>query len=595
MKNKKMLAILAALTITVSGVSVNGADFSDGAVGSAQEEETEKMPDKDENADSEEQGEDFAFQPVENDEFSEDEISVFTDAGEDAKAAGNADVSQLSDGTGEEKENSEEEKESEGLEYEYLPETDSYRVTKGINAETVIILSEYNGKAVTEIGEGAFSGCDKIQKVFFKGTAMQHITIRQNAFENCVNLIEVYADSHVWNIESNAFTNCPRLDRVGDYMMPYQRDDGGMIADDAFDPDSRVVVTGVGSLPYRKGGYPFYYADIEKQEHLDGEDGMTYLEWGIQDGIDKAHAGYRIISCDNEKEKVKVTGNVRNIIGVGRKAFYGNEKIKVLNLGENVKYIETEAFYCCKNLQEIYIPSATKEIAEDAFDGCYSLTIYTPEGSYAEKYAYMHDIPVINGTLQERMEDAKIKFRVKRASKYSNVIVLNWSKISFAEGYQIQVKDNKTGKFRTKKIIKDGDICKYTDTRESYPQQKEIVFRIRAYYKGENNRNIYSEYKTATINLWPKQPQICSVTKKSKGRAVLKWKKLSGVSGYQILRSDSGKKFKCVKTIKNANTVKFVDTGLEKGIQYRYAITSYKTDSKRKEIYSEMNIASLQY
>lgn len=573
MKNKKILALLLAYTITASGVPVYAADFSDGTAESVQDAESSLFG-------------------MEDSELTEDTVPAFADTEE------NADAAQITDGNNEEEDltgDKTEDKGTEGLEYEYVPEIDGYRVKKGVNEKEIRIPEKYEGKEVLEIGEGAFAGDDKIQKVQFNGV-LNHITIRKNAFEGCVNLIMVLTDSGIFNIESNAFKNCPKLIRLGDYYMPDQVEKGGAIADDAFDSDSRVVVTGLGMLPHLENGYPFYNTDIEEPENLSGEDGMTYLQWGEYQGIDKEHAGYRIISCTEEKETVKVTENIADITGVGRKAFYGNEKIRVLDLGKNIKYIETKAFFNCKNLQRIYIPSTTKEIAEDAFEGCDSLTIYASKGSYAAQYARKHKIPVVYESSQDVMKNVKMKFKVERESKYSSVIQFKWNKVDFAEGYQIQVKDNKTGKFRTQKTIKDGDTCKYATVRQGYQGQENIVFRIRAYCKGVDNKNIYSQYKTASIKLWPAQPKIYSIEKKSKGRAYIKWKKVSGVSGYQILRSESGKKFKCIKTIKNSNTVEYTDTGLKKGIQYRYEICSYKIDSDGKKVYSEDNyVRSFEY
>ena len=554
MKNKKILALLLACTITASGVPVYAADFSDGTAESVQDAESSLFG-------------------MEDSELTEDTMPAFADMEE------NADAAQITD----------------GLEYEYVPEIDGYRVKKGVNEKEIRIPEKYEGKEVLEIGEGAFAGDDKIQKVQFNGV-LNHITIRKNAFEGCVNLIMVLTDSGIFNIESNAFKNCPKLIRLGNYYMPDQVEKGGVIADDAFDSDSRVVVTGFGMLPHRENGYPFYNTDIDEPEYLSGEDGMTYLQWGEYQGIDKEHAGYRIISCTEEKETVKVTENIADITGVGRKAFYGNEKIRVLDLGKNIKYIETKAFFNCKNLQRIYIPSTTKEIAEDAFEGCDSLTIYASKGSYAAQYARKHKIPVVYESSQDVMKNVKMKFKVERESKYSSVIQFKWNKVDFAEGYQIQVKDSKTGKFRTQKTIKDGDTCKYAIVRQGHQGQGNIVFRIRAYCKGADNKNIYSQYKTASMKLWPAQPKIYSIEKKSKGRAHIKWKKVSGVSGYQVLRSESGKKFKCIKAIKNSNTVEYTDTGLKKGIQYRYEICSYKIDSDGKKIYSEDNyVRSFEY
>lgn len=585
MKNKKILALLLIFTLTAPGAPVVAADFSDGAVESAQEMESP------------------LFQPEEASESSENLPSAFADT------EGNEDAAQITDGENKENqtenktgdqtqdqtenktdnttEGKTEENATEGLEYEYVPEIDGYRVKKGVNEKEIRIPAEYEGKEVLEIGESAFAGCDQIQNVYLNGI-MKHITIRNHAFEGCTDLIMVWTDSSVFNIESNAFKNCPRLTRIGDYIMPDQAEKGGMIADDAFDSDSRVVVTGLGSLPARESGYPFYCADVEEPETLSGEDGMTYLEWGEYRGVDKEYAGYRIISCTEEKETVKVTGNIEDIVGVGRKAFYGNEKIRVLDLGKNMKYIETKAFYNCANLQRIYIPSTVREIADDAFTGCSSLNIYTSKGSYAAKYARKHQIPVTYESSQDTMKNVRMRFQITRESKYSNIIQFTWDKVDFADGYQIQIKDKKTGKFRTEKVIKSGDTCEYTETRHHYPEQDKVIFRIRAYCRDENNKKIYSRYKTASIQLWPAQPKIYSIEKKSKGRAVIKWKKVSGVSGYRILRSEFGKSFKCVKTIKNINTVKYTDTDLKKGIPYCYAICGYIIDSNGKKVCSEV-------
>ena len=62
--------------------------------------------------------------------------------------------------------------------------------------------------------------------------------------------------------------------------------------------------------------------------------------------------------------------------------------------------IESRAFQNQKDLYQIVIPSSVKTIAEDAFYGCNQdkLTIVTPYGSAAEKYAREHGIHVTDTT-----------------------------------------------------------------------------------------------------------------------------------------------------------------------------------------------------
>ena len=133
MKNKKILALLLACTITASGVPVYAADFSDGTAESVQDAESSLFG-------------------MEDSELTEDTMPAFADMEE------NADAAQITDGNNEEEDltgDKTEDKGTEGLEYEYVPEIDGYRVKKGVNEKEIRIPEKYEGKEVLEIGEGA--------------------------------------------------------------------------------------------------------------------------------------------------------------------------------------------------------------------------------------------------------------------------------------------------------------------------------------------------------------------------------------------------------------------------------------------------------
>ena len=128
MKNKKILALLLACTIMASGVPVYAADFSDGTAESVQDAESSLFG-------------------MEDSELTEDTMPAFADMEE------NADAAQITDGNREEEDltgDKTEDKGTEGLEYEYVPEIDGYRVKKGVNEKEIRIPEKYEGKEVLE-------------------------------------------------------------------------------------------------------------------------------------------------------------------------------------------------------------------------------------------------------------------------------------------------------------------------------------------------------------------------------------------------------------------------------------------------------------
>ena len=81
-----------------------------------------------------------------------------------------------------------------------------------------------------------------------------------------------------------------------------------------------------------------------------------------------------------------------------------------------------------------------------------------------------------------------------------------------------------------------------------------------------------------------KPAQVKKVTAKAKKRtAVVNWKKINGASGYEVYRSTKKNgKYKKIKTIKKAGTVRFTDKKLKKGSTYYYKVRAYKKTAASK-------------
>ena len=270
---------------------------------------------------------------------------------------------------------------TEGLEYEYIEETDSYRVVKGVDQEKVILPVQYQGKLITEIGQKAFDGCTNLKTIYIQ-SAYEPFTIQEYAFNNCTSLEQVWTGCAI-NIESKAFYNCPKLYHIWGLAQPYQS--SCHIAEDAFVMDAKVVVSCLGGLQQPEDERYLVY-DPENDDYITRLAGVDYLK------VD-APFSLRAVNYDNSREKVSVETGVHSI---WRRAFEGSETLKEIDLDSGgLVSIESKAFAGCVNLEKAVVPETVKEIADDAFEDCNKLTVYVKKGSYAEQYAKEHSIHYI--------------------------------------------------------------------------------------------------------------------------------------------------------------------------------------------------------
>lgn len=127
MDRKKFIAVAISAALGLSGAPVYASEsvtFSDGEVQEYGAEE-------------------------EKQEFQTDSQDPETDSFQD-KMESDADTDGfLDEATGV----SSGEADANGFTYQYLKESDTYRLTKGTDTENVIIPYEYNGKVVSEVGE----------------------------------------------------------------------------------------------------------------------------------------------------------------------------------------------------------------------------------------------------------------------------------------------------------------------------------------------------------------------------------------------------------------------------------------------------------
>lgn len=164
---------------------------------------------------------------------------------------------------------------------------------------------------------------------------------------------------------------------------------------------------------------------------------------------------------------------------------------------------------------------------------------------------------------------------------------LNWSKVEGADGYRIYRATSANGTYKSVATIKNGKTTSYTNKKLT--TGKTYYYKIRA-YKNQNGKKVWKPY-SKTVSVIPTLGQV-KVTKAgvSNKKAVLKWKKVSGASGYLIYRSTSKDgTYKCVNSLSSKKT-KYTSKKLAKGKTYYYKIRAYrKVGGKR--VYSPYTAA----
>ena len=153
MKRKKTQALLLAGILCVAmATAVSGAGFQDGT---GQEKAEGSLGEDTQTSANGQEDVQTGSDSTETELFTDEEqkegynpgngsLPVFTDGAEEEPDLFSPDEDGSSSGT---------EEGTEGLEYEYIEETNSYRVVKGVDIERVEIPASYQGKNVTEIGD----------------------------------------------------------------------------------------------------------------------------------------------------------------------------------------------------------------------------------------------------------------------------------------------------------------------------------------------------------------------------------------------------------------------------------------------------------
>lgn len=266
----------------------------------------------------------------------------------------------------------------------------------------------YDNRSIESFTAGGSKTLD-IRAYSFYGSSIKSLALNRtewmnvglSAFRNCSNLSSVsVAENHGGMIGDYAFMNCDNL--KGEFTLKGWRTVGSYAFAGCDGITSVVADVGVGTF----GNYVFTRCDALAKADL------TNVGRAVKNTPGNITFGtYVFAECPSLKE----TSFNPGLLGISTGTFYNDEKLEKVVCYEDVGIIENFAFYNCKSLkdvseirflvrignnafencsslEELRLTRSVMYIDKTSFTGCDKLTIVTPAGYAAEKFAEENEI-----------------------------------------------------------------------------------------------------------------------------------------------------------------------------------------------------------
>lgn len=247
-------------------------------------------------------------------------------------------------------------------------------------SKNVVIPKRLRGKKVTIIGESAFKKTD-IESIEIGNNVT---VVEKNAFNGCQSLKTVKLCEGVRSVGENAFIECKALETV---TVPSTLEKLG---------DGAFIETAIKEIDFSNNDYftlkdsIIYSKDMTELVMVLPTAKVT--EYVCPDTLTDIHS----LAFNNHAELKSFKFNEK-ITKVNQGVFANCTGLEKLTLPKSVVFIDGLPFVS-SGLKEIFIPASTTKIDKVAFVKMEEqLTIVTPKGSFAERYAKNNGLKVRTG------------------------------------------------------------------------------------------------------------------------------------------------------------------------------------------------------
>lgn len=392
-----------------------------------------------------------------------------------------------------------------------------YEVTNSKNKKVKVI--EYNSNATSV----------KIpQTVSYKGNKYKVTRIDDCAFMGCSKLTSISIPNGVKSIGLGAFRVCRNLKNI---TIPNSVES---IEDSVFELCNNLQSIVIPNSVKNMGTDVFYGCTNLKNVKLSNK--LKLIDYQT------------FIYCEN-LTSITIPNSVTSIDDY---VFINCSNLKKIELPNKLKKIGSQVFFGCHKLTSITIPSSVTTIGNEAFDWCKNLTLKVYNGSYGLKYA----------------KNNKIPYKIVKSIANTKIKVKNVTYTGKSIKPKLTVKDGN-------KTLKNG-----TDYTLNFISGKNNKNTGSAYVK-ITGKGKYAGNKTITYYIVPKKVTLSSVKSNAKKKITVKYKKVTGASGYQIAYQKSGSNKWFYTTVSSKNVSKTL-TKLTSRKNYKVKVRAYKTVGKNK-------------
>ena len=146
-------------------------------------------------------------------------------------------------------------------------------------------------------------------------------------------------------------------------------------------------------------------------------------------------------------------------------------------------------------------------------------------------------VPTVAPTIVPTSEPTVVKkISAKVTAKNSSSLIIKWDKAADADYYEIYRSTSKNGTYKKIKIINNVSTTSYTNSKLTCGETYYYV--VKGYKKGNNENTCVAESGATSVKVIPAKTAIKTLTSKN-SKVTLNWKKISGVTGYEVYRSTS--------------------------------------------------------